>query len=820
MQVYCNRKWRFIPNFIDDYLTTEIDKESSELVDLPHCIAVTELNYFDEKLNQKVCCYQKKFAIPTEWIGKSVVLHFEGAAHDCAVFVNGRLAAHHKCGYTAFAANVGDLLKYGDENLITVRLDSNTNLLQPPFGNVTDYMTYGGIYRDVYFTIKEPCHIEDLFVMPSLLESVETERRDKSQIARIETQGLVKTNVFFNQDILTYTRDGRVFIRQYLGSELLFSQPVGGLIDKEKLLCMECCSAPVKVHLWDIKNPFLYTLRTEILLDNEIADTFETEVGFRTAKFMPDGFYLNNRKVKLIGLNRHQSFPYIGYAATESLQKLDAHILKDELGVNCVRTSHYPQSQQFISECDRLGLLVFTEIPGWQHIGNETWQNQAVANTADMVKQYRNHCSIILWGVRINESADNDELYQRTNDVAHALDPTRQTSGVRAYKKGNVQEDVYAYNDFTCDSIKGPALLDRDDVFDNDEIPYIVSEHNGHMFPTKMWDPEEHRLEQALRHAKVIDAMKSSDGSISGAIGWCMADYNTNKDFGSGDGICYHGVLDMWRNPKLAASVYKAECTSEPFLSVSTSMDIGDHPAGRLGKNYIFTNAESVIMYKGNDQIKVFTPSHSRFKHMKHGPILIDDYIGNTIFEDERFTRHQAKVLKRLLNRTAIYGTKFTIKNAKDALSLMLLYHMSMNDIVPIYTQYIGGWGSASENYHFDAMDGDSVITGVTKGSSSRFYLKASASQTLLTERNTYDIALVRICAIDDHMNQIHYFNRPVKATITGPASIIGSDILTLNGGAGGLLIKSTGEEGDVLLTLSCSGCDDIELKFFVTKEE
>ena len=119
----------------------------------------------------------------------------------------------------------------------------------------------------------------------------------------------------------------------------------------------------------------------------------------------------------------------------ESMQRMDADILKYELGVNAVRTSHYPQSHYFIDQCDRIGLLVFMEIPGWQHIGDEAWKDRAVINVRDMVMQYRNHTSIILWGVRINESQDDDDFYRRTNAVAHELDPSRPTGGVRAHKR-------------------------------------------------------------------------------------------------------------------------------------------------------------------------------------------------------------------------------------------------------------------------------------------------------------------------------------------------------------------------------------------------
>lgn len=125
----------------------------------------------------------------------------------------------------------------------------------------------------------------------------------------------------------------------------------------------------------------------------------------------------------------------MGYAMPASIQRMDAEVLKKELGLNAVRTSHYPQSQEFINRCDELGLMVFTEIPGWQHIGDEAWKAQAVENVKDMVIQYRNHPSIILWGVRINESQDDDEFYRRTNAIAHKLDDTRQTGGVRAHKR-------------------------------------------------------------------------------------------------------------------------------------------------------------------------------------------------------------------------------------------------------------------------------------------------------------------------------------------------------------------------------------------------
>ncbi len=179
-----------------------------------------------------------------------------------------------------------------------------------------------------------------------------------------------------------------------------------------------------------------------------------------------------------------------GLREISRLQQLDAEILKYELGCNVVRTSHYPQSPQFLDRCDEIGLLVFEEIAGWQHIGDEAWQDLIVQELQAMIVRDRNHPLLILWGVRINESPDHDDLYTRTNAIAHKLDPTRQTGGVRNHFESKLLEDVFTINDFTED-IQTPLAR-----------PHLITEFGGHMFPTKAWDPEERRVEHALKHAR------------------------------------------------------------------------------------------------------------------------------------------------------------------------------------------------------------------------------------------------------------------------------------------------------------------------------
>ena len=581
-RLYLNDDWLFTEQFEDSLVAPEYPENTLQPVRLPHTCKETPFHYFDESLYQMVSGYRRHLLIPKDWQGKRILLTFEGAAHDSTVFCNGKKVGEHHCGYTAFTVDLTDNVLYGQDNLLCVRLDSRENLNVPPFGYVIDYMTYGGIYRDVRLEVKEKVSLSDIFVHTAI------DFRSSPVTAQITSE-------------ITLTEsDENVTIRQYY-----MPKSTAAAQESWRLLCEQTVSTDVSCDkefsltatitaplLWDTEEANLYILKTQLYQDNTLLDETETTFGIREAVFKKDGFYLNGRKLRIRGLNRHQSFPYVGYAMPKSMQRLDADLLKKELGLNAVRTSHYPQSHYFLERCDELGLLVFTEFPGWQHIGDDSWKAQAVANAEDMIRQYRNHPSIILWGIRINESPDDDAFYEKTNAVAHKLDPSRPTGGVRAMKKSHLLEDVYTYNDFLHDG-EMPGCDPKKKVTSDMEKPYLISEYNGHMYPTKAFDNEERRSEHAIRHANVLDAV-AGQPDIAGSFGWCMFDYNTHKDFGSGDRICYHGVMDMFRNPKLAANIYACEQEQTPVLEITSSMDIGEHPGCNRGNIYILSNADSV----------------------------------------------------------------------------------------------------------------------------------------------------------------------------------------------------------------------------------
>ena len=800
---YLNDDWLFTEQFEDSLAAPEYPENTLQPVRLPHTCKETPFHYFDESLYQMVSGYRRHLQVPADWQGKQILLTFEGAAHDSTVFCNGKKVGEHHCGYTAFTVDLTNNVLYGQDNLLCIRLDSRENLNVPPFGYVIDYMTYGGIYRDVRLEVKEKVSLSDIFVHTAI------DFRSSPVTAQITSE------------ITLTASDENITIRQYY-----MPKNTAGAQESWKLLCEQTVSADTACDkkialtaaitdplLWDTEEAHLYILKTQLYQDNTLLDETKTTFGIREAVFKKNGFYLNGRKVRIRGLNRHQSFPYVGYAMPKSMQRLDADLLKKELGLNAVRTSHYPQSHYFLERCDELGLLVFTEFPGWQHIGDDAWKAQAVANAEDMIRQYRNHPSIILWGIRINESPDDDAFYEKTNAVAHKLDPTRPTGGVRAMKKSHLLEDVYTYNDFLHDG-EMPGCDPKKKVTSDMEKPYLISEYNGHMYPTKAFDNEERRSEHAIRHANVLDAV-AGQSDIAGSFGWCMFDYNTHKDFGSGDRICYHGVMDMFRNPKLAANIYACEQEQTPVLEITSSMDIGEHPGCNRGNIYILSNADSVKMYKNDRFIKEYLPGMSPYKHLKHGPILIDDFIGDSFAQNERFRPKHAKEITDAMNLVARGSLNHIPKRLYlTALKLLLIYHIDFAEVTRLYTKYIGDWGGTATVYRFDAIKDGKVVKSVTKEPVHEIRLEAEADHTILTEQHSYDVALVRIRAVDDHGNVLPFYQEPVRLITEGDISIIGPDTIALQGGMGGTYVKSLGRSGQGTLLLQSRTAGEVRIPF------
>lgn len=598
-----NDDWLFLPAEVS------ADRPDADFtpVTLPHSNIILPHHNFDNQDYQFTSTYRKRFRLPQPRAGRQVTVEFDGAMIACTVSLNGHTLGDHEGGFTPFSFDITPYLNESGDNLLTVHLDSSERPDIPPYGGVVDYLTFGGIYRDVWLRYTDPCEIRDLFVQPQNVLSDDLRLGFDIHLANRHPRGITG-----RARIAVTDAAGQYLARR----EVSFQVSAGGSAALSGQFDRADFAAPPA--LWSLDEPALYDFEVSIAREDSggaltLLDSVRVRFGFREARFSDDGsFYLNGQPLKLIGLNRHQTYPYIGAAAPARLQRRDADIVKFELGCNIVRTSHYPQSPHFLDRCDEIGLLVFEEIPGWQHIGDDDWQGISLRDVEAMIVRDRNHPSIVLWGVRINESWDNTAFYTRTNELAHQLDPTRQTGGVRFFMESEFLEDVYTFNDFSND-VREPL-----------HTPHLVTEFNGHMFPTKVWDGEDRLLEHALRHARIQNKQMGM-ARVAGAIGWCAFDYNTHAEFGSGDRICYHGVMDIFRLPKYAAHFYGSQISPRQrvVLQAATAWTMGDRSEGGIDPLVIFSNCDEVEVYTGGTLFKRFKPDTENYPHLPHPPFTV-----------------------------------------------------------------------------------------------------------------------------------------------------------------------------------------------------
>ena len=480
---------------------------------------------------------------------------------------------------------------------------------------------------------------------------------------------------------------------------------------------------PIK--LWELASPNLYTVHVALLRGTEVVDQDSRRIGFREAQFTDHGFELNGKVIKLRGLDRHQTFPFVGQAMPGRAQRRDAQILRQKLKCNIVRTSHYPQSRHFLDACDEMGLLVLEEIPGWQHIGDEAWKLISIDNVSRMIRRDWNHPSIILWGVRINESKDDHDFYTRTNAVAHKLDPTRQTGGIRYFQESEFLEDVFTMNDFGW-PLKPP-----------NHPRYLNTEFVGHTYPTKTIDNKERLVEHTIRHARVHDQL-ASNPQYAGGIGWCAFDYNTHADFGSGDRICYHGVTDIFREPKPAAGFYKSQCepADEIVLEPAFHWARGDESIG-FTKALVCSNCDHLKFYLGDKLVAEADPDKAQFPHLRYAP----------------FTAELGKVVR--------------------------------------------GWGDLRiEGY----IQGKQVIAKTLsgKGIDQKFELLPDDTNLVADGADTTRVVL----RVTDEFGAIRPFaNDAIRLELDGPAEIIGDNPFALIGGTGAIWVRAKEQAGTVRLT-------------------
>ena len=706
-----NRNWFYSFKFTDSAAAKDFDDSAFDRVVIPHTNVRLPWHGFDEKRYEFVSIYRRHFKLPPEARGKHVFVDFEGAMTASTVWINGQKLGEYKGGYTPFSFELTPHLDFDGENVLAVAVDSTERPDIPPFGYEIDYLTFGGIYREVALRIVPSTFIENIFAKPKDVLSSNPGLDVDCYLQHLEPSAsmTLQAELLEGENVVSKAS-------QAIPKSAVSAEPVVHTIHFPAL-------SGIKV--WDLRRRNLYSVRVRLLRGSQPIDEDSRRFAFREATFTDHGFELNGKIIKLRGLDRHQTFPYVGQAMPARAQRQDAEILRNKLHCNIVRTSHYPQSRHFLDACDELGLLVLEEIPGWQHIGDLAWQDISVDNVRRMIRRDWNHPSIILWGVRINESRDNHAFYTRTNAVAHQLDPTRQTGGIRYFQESEFLEDVFTMNDFGF-PLKPP-----------NHPRYLNTEFVGHTYPTKTIDNVERLQEHTLRHARIHDQL-ALNPQYAGGIGWCAFDYNTHGNFGSGDRICYHGVTDIFREPKPAAGFYKSQCEPEEEIVLEPAFHWarGDQSIG-FSKAVICSNCDHLKIYIDDKLVAEVDPDRQQFQHLKYAPFVVE---------------------------------------------LGELFH---------------NWGDLRlEGY----IQGKQVIAKRMSGSGvdTKFALLPDDATLFADGADTTRVVL----RVTDEFDRIRPFaNDSIKFELEGPAELIGDNPFSLIGGTGAVWIRAKQQPGGVTLT-------------------
>ncbi len=736
-----NRGWRYHPAKVDGAERPEFDDSAFERVVIPHANIRAPWHSFDDKDYEFISTYRRRFRLPRAAAGKRVFVDFEGAMTASTVWINGVSLGEYKGGFTPFSFELTPHLREDAENVLVVQLDSTERADIPPFGYEIDYMTFGGIYREVALRIVPATYIDNIFAYPKDVLSgnpsldvdcfiagatgadnglsIEVELRDGDRVVGKATAPLGAAAPGDSSGTLDPVTPAPV----YASTETM-NDPARHTVSITGL---------ANVQLWDLEQRQLYTVHVRLVRSGRAIDEDTRRIGFRDATFTDHGFSLNGNIIKLRGLDRHETFPFVGQAMPARVQRQDAKILREQLHCNIVRTSHYPQSRHFLDCCDEIGLLVLEEIPGWQHIGDEGWKDAAVDNVGRMIRRDWNHPAIILWGVRINESRDDHDFYTRTNALAHALDGTRQTGGIRNFAASEFLEDVFTINDFGF-PLRAP-----------NHPRYLNTEFVGHTFPTKTTDDDERQREHTLRHARIHNQL-ASDPQYAGGIGWCAFDYNTHANFGSGDRICYHGVADIFREPKPAGGFYKSQCdpAEEIVLEPAFHWARGDESVG-FSKAVICSNC---------DHLKIFT---------RAGSVETNPWMPLAELDADR------------------------------AEFANLEYPPFVLDV----SKFRAGWGDLRIDGY---LAGKQVISKSLsgRGVDSKFLLLPDDLKLMADGADTTRVVL----RVTDEFGAVRtYANDPVVFTLEGPAELIGDNPFSLIGGTGAVWVRAKEIAGTVRLT-------------------
>lgn len=526
--------------------------------------------------------YRKHFKLYPKFTGKRIFLEFEGVNLVSEFWLNGAYLGIHKSGYTSFELDITPHVHFGSaENVLTVKVDNLYHATIPPTVK-TDYSFYGGIYRDVWLRVTDPVFLSSVYWTTPAIDV---------QRATLQLHTLLKNTTDASRQLTVLQEILDPNQKVVASLSRVASAAPGTAIEIDQ------SSEVTNPKLWSPDSPSLYTIRSTLRERARTLDVVENPLGFRWFRFDPQkGFFLNGKRLQIQGVNWHQSYPGMGNALPNSRHWKDMALIR-EMGCNFWRTSHYPHDPATMDASDRLGLLVWEELPVNKEIGNpDEYIINALEMANEMIARDRNHPSVVLWGIAGEVNAPHAVSKRVIASVAHAyreLDPTRPVA--MHAPRG---EDIEAL----ADVIGLGADRETDEKhlrFPNRS--YMVGEYSAALMGRGIYGGGPNSEEVACeRHEQYLAEVNRRPWLAGGCI-WNAFDY----DGESYDTVIPHvvafGMTDIWRIPKEVFYFYQSQWSAKPMVHIVgpwTWPDQEDH-------------ARSVKIYSNTPRVELFLNGRS-----------------------------------------------------------------------------------------------------------------------------------------------------------------------------------------------------------------
>lgn len=564
-KVSINKGWKF--NLIEQNESDDSFEKSTfndadwQQVSLPHTANVEPYLVNDQW--QGICWYRKELKTPKIYKGQRIILEFEGAMNYSELWINDVLVSKHDGGFLPVVVDVTDYL-FGKKGLakkmsLAIRLDNRDNPVTGPKPlKRLDFNTFGGLYRNAWIIVKNDVHISHAAIANKVAGGgvfvTYPKVKAKESVVKVQTHVVNNGKKAANVEVVNSL---------YFNGALVKESKESAKVD-ERSNQHQVTEIRVKnAKLWSPDVPNLYTLETKVLKNGKVVDKQVQRIGIREFTFQKDQLYINGKKTFLRGVNRHQEYPFIGYALSDNAQYRDAKKIKDG-GFNYIRLSHYPQSPAFMDACDELGIVVIDAIMGWQYYGdNNAFRDYCYRSASQLIRRDRNHACVLAWEVSLNETQMPIFFMEELDKIVHAEYP-----GEHVYSCGWMHEVYDIYLQARQHRIMHPMHL-------KDGQPYSVSEYgdweyysknaglNQDNLPNDMRDEYSSRQargygeQRLLRQAYNVqeahnDNLKTKAYSDSY---WVMYDYNR----GYHNTVEESGLMDLFRISKFGYDFYQSQ---------------------------------------------------------------------------------------------------------------------------------------------------------------------------------------------------------------------------------------------------------------------